>query len=109
MNASKSVTATFTTKPVLSVEKAGDGAGTVTSSPTGTDCGLDCNEPYDADNSVTLTASSDPPVVFVGWSGGDCTGTAPCTVTIGSNMTVTAEFDDPTTHQCVIDGRVDLR
>jgi hypothetical protein len=95
MNASKSVTATFTTKPVLTVLPAGDGTGSVTSSPSGIDCGSDCNEPYDAGTPVTLTASSSLPVVFVGWSGGGCSGTDPCTVTLNASVTVTAEFDDP--------------
>src|SRR5512139_2627947 len=29
---------------------------------------------------------------FTGWDGGGCTGTAPCTVTMNSNTTVTANF-----------------
>jgi uncharacterized repeat protein (TIGR02543 family) len=36
-------------------------------------------------------------VVFVGWTGGGCSGTDPCTVTMDASKTVTAEFDDPTT------------
>jgi hypothetical protein len=97
MNASKSVTATFNLKPVLTVQLAGDGSGTVTSSPSGIDCGSDCSEPYDTATLVTVTASSSPPVVFVGWTGGGCSGTDPCTVTMDASKTVTAEFDDPTT------------
>src|SRR6185503_1672405 len=42
---------------------------------------------------ITLTASAGPGTIFTGWSGGVCSGTAPCTVTLGGNTTVTANFD----------------
>jgi Divergent InlB B-repeat domain/WD40-like Beta Propeller Repeat len=90
MNASKSVTATFTTKPVLTVNKAGSGVGTVTSSPAGIDCGVDCTEAYDEGTPVTLTAS--PGAAFGGWSGA-CTGPGTCTVTMDASKSVTATFD----------------
>jgi Divergent InlB B-repeat domain len=89
MNASKSVTATFTTKPVLTVNKAGSGVGTVTSSPAGIDCGVDCTEAYDEGTPVTLTAS--PGAAFGGWSGA-CTGPGTCTVTMDASKSVTATF-----------------
>ena len=31
-------------------------------------------------------------VLFVGWSGGGCSGTGDCVVTLGANTTVTATF-----------------
>jgi uncharacterized repeat protein (TIGR02543 family) len=34
----------------------------------------------------------DPGWTFTGWSGGGCTGTAPCTVTMTANTTITANF-----------------
>ena len=92
MNASKSVTATFTTKPVLTVNKDGDGGGTVTSSPAGIDCGLDCTEAYNEGTMVMLTASPDLTSTFGGWSGA-CSGTGTCTVTMDASKSVTATFD----------------
>ena len=55
------VTKTWVTTPtyLLSVTLAGDGSGTVSSSPTGIDCGTDCSETYDAGTLVTLTAIAD--------------------------------------------------
>jgi Divergent InlB B-repeat domain/WD40-like Beta Propeller Repeat len=100
MDASKSVTATFDAKPVLSVSKTGDGAGagTVTSSPGGIDCGSDCDETYDAGTDVTLTAVADPPTAFVQWDGA-CSGilVPVCTLTMDASKAVSADFDDPTT------------
>jgi uncharacterized repeat protein (TIGR02543 family) len=92
MDASRSVTATFTNKPSLSVTKTGP--GTVTSSPPGINCGNDCNEPYDSGTSVTLTATWDPATAtFTGW-GGACSGSSmTCPVTMNGSKTVTATFE----------------
>jgi hypothetical protein len=97
MDAPRSVTATFTaTTFLLTVVLAGDGPGfgTVTSDPAGIDCGSDCTESYAPDTLVTLTASVAPNFgIFIGWSGGGCSGTDPCTVTMDSVKTVTAAFN----------------
>ncbi|MDG4556292.1 MAG: hypothetical protein P9F19_02675 [Candidatus Contendobacter sp.] len=78
--------------PLLTVLKAGAGTGTVTSAPTGIDCGVDCDESYPAGAVVTLTATAAPGSAFAGWSGA-CTGTAAtCTVTMDAAQTVTATF-----------------
>ena len=50
------LTATFTLVPVLSVMKAGSGAGTVTSNPAGIDCGTTCSAGFDQGTVVTLSA-----------------------------------------------------
>jgi Fe-S cluster biogenesis protein NfuA len=93
MNGSKSVTATFTPKPVLNVSKTGTGDGVVTSSPSGIDCGTDCVEPYDAGTNVTLTAAPASGSVFVEWTGA-CVGNAStCEVNMNASKTVTAAFD----------------
>ena len=76
----------------LTVTKALSGNGTVTSSPTGINCGGDCTETYDSGTSVTLTAAADTDSVFGGWSGGGCKGTGTCTVTMNADTTVTATF-----------------
>ncbi len=93
MVAAATVTATFTlTTHTLTVTKNGNGAGTVTSSPLGISCGADCTEPYDYNTIVTLSAAPSTGSVFAGWSGGGCTGTAACDVTMTAAATVTATF-----------------
>jgi uncharacterized repeat protein (TIGR02543 family) len=88
------VTATFQPLPRfrLRVEKRGSGRGRVTSAPGGIDCGGDCVERYPQGTQVVLTATPAPGHTFAGWTGGGCTGTAPCTVTLTANTTVTARF-----------------
>jgi len=95
MDQAHSVTATFEVGNfVLSVAKAGDGAGTVTSAPAGIDCGVDCSESYDYNTVVSLTATPYPVLsAFTGWSG-DCTGTGACNVTMDQARSVTATFED---------------
>ena len=91
MNADVAVTATFDTANVT-VTKAGDGSGTVISSPAGINCGIDCTEPYLPGTTVTLTATPSATSVFLGWSGA-CSGTGTCVVVAGSDASVTATFD----------------
>ena len=76
----------------LSVAKAGTGSGTVTSSPTGINCGADCSEPYSEGTSVSLTATPDSGSTFSGWSGA-CAGTGSCALSMTANRSVTATFN----------------
>jgi hypothetical protein len=93
MDAAKSVTATFNIAGrTLTVSKAGSGAGTVTSSPAGIDCGSTCSADFDHGTVVTLTATVGANSTFGGWSGA-CTGTGSCTVTMDAAKSVTATFD----------------
>ncbi|HBI15855.1 MAG TPA: hypothetical protein DDY20_10150 [Desulfobulbaceae bacterium] len=80
---------------ILTVKKTGTGSGTVTSEPVGINCGADCTEGYAFNTVVTLTATPAADSFFHGWSGGGCTGTGPCTVTMDLNKTVTATFKRP--------------
>jgi hypothetical protein len=80
----------------LTINGSGSGSGTVTGN--GINCtvtdgsaGGDCSEPYDAGSEVTLTATPDADSTF-SWGGGACSGTAPCTVTMNGDTTVTATF-----------------
>ncbi|MFH0969443.1 MAG: hypothetical protein V1804_02960 [Patescibacteria group bacterium] len=77
--------------PILAVNKAGTGSGTITSDPAGINCGTDCAESYVQGTSATLTATPDANSTFAGWSG-DCTGTGPCNLTMNTNKSVTANF-----------------
>lgn len=75
----------------LKTLKVGLGSGTV-SSPSGINCGNDCEETFNTSATVTLTAAATSGSTFVRWLG-DCTGTAlTCTVNTGADRSVRAEF-----------------
>lgn len=71
-------------------------AGTVVGTPAGKDrainCGSACTAKFNAGTSVLLTATAPAGKQFLGW-GGACAGTqATCTVTMGADRTVQANF-----------------
>lgn len=68
------------------------GTGTVTSSPTGIDCGSTCAYAFNSGTLVTLTATPGSGFAFAGWSGGVCTGTGTCQVTMDAAKAATATF-----------------
>ncbi len=76
---------------MLEVEKAGDGTGTVTSTPPGIDCGGACSALFPLGRNVSLTATAEPGSVFSGWQGG-CTGTSSCTLLVAQATHVVAVF-----------------
>lgn len=80
------VVANFT----VTVNKVGAGTGTVTSNPSGIDCGATCNGQFTQGSIVNLTAAPAAGSVFAGWSG-DCSGLNPCSLT--QDATVTATFN----------------
>ena len=94
MSQARSVTANFETVPThsLTVFRFGAGTGTVTSAPEGIDCGNDCSREFNEGTSVTLTTSADTGSGFKGWSGGGCSGTAPCIVTMDQTQAVARDF-----------------
>lgn len=65
--------------------------GSVTSVPAGINCGANCSATYNHGASITLTANPDIAYNFTGWSG-DCAGTGPCTLTMNSAKSATANF-----------------
>jgi hypothetical protein len=82
------VTATF--EPIthtLTVTKAGTGSGSVTCN------GVACVSSYAEGTEVTLAASAASGSTFAGWSGGGCSGTGSCKVTIEADTAVTATFN----------------
>lgn len=76
---------------LLTVTKAGSGAGTVTSLDGGINCGATCSQPYVLGSSIQLTAVPTGAAVFTGWLGA-CTGTGGCTVAINGTKAVKATF-----------------
>jgi trimeric autotransporter adhesin len=95
VNGAAAVVATFTLRRyTVAVTKNGTGAGTVTSNPAGINCGGTCSADFDHGTMVTLTASpTGSGNVFTGWSGGGCTGSGTCTLTVTAAASVTATFD----------------
>jgi len=96
VDAAKTVTATFTQKPVvpppvvkytLTINKQGEGSV----SGTGIDCGTDCTESLVANTTVTLTATPAANFTFAGWDG--CTSSNNvCQITLNAAKSVTAKF-----------------
>jgi hypothetical protein len=67
-------------------------SGTVTSDVGGLNCGSVCSAKYAQSSAVTLSAVPPAGKSFVSW-GGACTGTSPvCSLTVGSNLSVQANF-----------------
>src|SRR5213594_22899 len=85
LNTATTVTATFMQSSfALTVTKAGTGGGTVTSSPAGISCGATCSTSFTTGTAVTLTATPAAGSTFTGWSGGGCSGTGTCAVTLNA-------------------------
>jgi phospholipase C len=98
LSANTSVTATFSVaagQPQLTVKDAGTGTGTVTSSPTGINCGTTCSAGFASGTAVTLTAAAATGSTFAGWSGA-CTGASTCALTLTANASATATFNSTT-------------
>jgi hypothetical protein len=98
MNTNQTVTAIFNAiVPVpmstLIVEKNGLGSGTVTSAPSGINCGGTCSASFPTGTVVTLTPTPAAGSTFSGWNGPRCGGTGPCTITLDSDFTAFPQFD----------------
>jgi hypothetical protein len=96
VSAATTVTATFTLKSFdLTVGITGTGSGSVYSNPAGIECHPSTpttTASFPSGTVVTLTATPYSNTVFVGWTGGGCSGTGPCTVTVSQALSVTAAF-----------------
>jgi endo-1,4-beta-xylanase len=76
----------------LTVAKSGSGSGTVTSTPSGINCGSTCSAGFASGATVTLTATPASGSTFAGWSG-SCSGTGTCTLSMTAARSVTATFN----------------
>jgi hypothetical protein len=95
MSAAKTVTATFNLleRPLTVIPKGG-GAGTVTSSPAGIECGGKCSASFVKGTTVTLTGTPGAGTLAPSWSG--CESIAAedkCVVTMATAKSVTVTFD----------------
>jgi hypothetical protein len=66
--------------------------GSVTSSPAGINCGSTCSGDFAPGTSITLSATAGSGFDFAGWTGGTCSGTGTCTVTLDEDTSVGASF-----------------
>ncbi len=90
MDAAKTCTATFNLQQItLTINKSGNGIGTVTSAPAGINCGATCNAGFDINSMVTLTATPNGDSLFTGFTGAGC---ADGTVTMDAAKSCGAEF-----------------
>lgn len=86
------ITAIFRQGFRLTVNKQGEGDGTIFSEPAGINCGKNCALSFNKDATVILTAKPVNGSTFLGW-GGACTGTQlTCTVAMNQAQTVAVTF-----------------
>jgi hypothetical protein len=69
------------------------GAGRVTIQPGNSTCTTECSRVFQQGTTVTLSATPDTGSIFRGWTGGGCSGTGSCTVTMSQAREVTATFE----------------
>jgi hypothetical protein len=121
LSAGRTVSAAFLGSGSLTVaDDNSDGSGSVDGTPGSLSCtitptglGGTCSEGYPNGTVITLRATPlSAPFTFSGWTGAGCSGTDPCSVTIGGAMTVQARFqrlfmlEIETDPQAVGNGRV---
>lgn len=96
----RTVTANFNNnnpQRTLTVGKNITAGGTVTSSPSGINCGSTCSRVFANNTSVTLTATPATGYTFTGWAGAGTTNSSNRrVVTMDANRTVTANFTTAT-------------
>lgn len=76
---------------LCTVEVATNGAGVITSNPTGLTCGTQCRLDAPAGTRITLAATAALGSFFAGWSGA-CAGIGTCDVTVTRPLSAQARF-----------------
>lgn len=96
LNGNKQVQATFVKiKYNLSLSNS-NGNGSIAISGNGQSCASNCSMSFNQGEQIVLTATANTGYTFTGWSGGNCSGTAPCSVTMNQNINVTANYTQKT-------------
>jgi len=97
VNTSGTVTAAFSAvQAELNVSMLGRGTGSVTSAPSGIDCGTTCTATFTDPTKVTLTAAPGTDSKMGAWGGvcQDQPATGPCVVTVtGGVVNASVDFD----------------
>lgn len=75
----------------LTVVLEGTGSGRVSSNRPGIECQTDCNQTYNKNARIRLSAQPYSGSVFSGWSG-SCSGTGSCRVKLQADSAVSAHF-----------------
>jgi hypothetical protein len=81
--------------PMFTLSAGINGSGSVRIDPGGTLCSANCSKSFATGTAIILTATADSGSSFSGWSGGGCSGTGTCSVTLTSDQTITATFLTP--------------
>ena len=84
---------TTTGQPTLTVNFAGAGSGTVSSSPAGLGCATTCSASFPTGTAVTLTAAPTGVSTFGSWLGCDAVSGQTCTVDLTSTRSVAVTFN----------------
>ena len=103
LNATKTVTATFTRR-TYAVTVTNTSGGIVSSTPLGLYCGAACTTNFPAGEVVLLEADPDPNATFAGFSGA-CSSVEPCLLTVDAAKSVSARFTFPLRLEKRGDGR----
>jgi phospholipase C len=92
MNAAETVSPSFIQGETINVALAGNGTGSVSSSPAGINCPSQaCSAIFPTNTQVSLTETPGTNFYFGGW-GGACSGSSSCTLTVSAVEHVTATF-----------------
>ena len=93
LDSDREVIATFDVYRRLTIQKSGAGTGTITSDPSGIDCGSTCNNTFSSGASIILTATPGYKSTFAGWTSGcDYILSGMCYVILSSDRTVKVQF-----------------
>lgn len=90
-----------TTSPTSGLNIMKIGSGTVTSAPTGIDCGPVCSAAFAPGNTVTLSAKPQAGYRFSQWDGCPTQTGTTCKLPLNYSMTVTARFE-PILHRLIV-------
>ncbi|MGB0496459.1 MAG: InlB B-repeat-containing protein, partial [Kangiellaceae bacterium] len=91
IDSAKSVSAEFVSLANFDLNVTVTGSGSVTSNPTGIDCGGDCSQSFEENTNVSITAIPDSGFKLDHWESA-CTGNGSCSFNMDSDKNLTAVF-----------------